>query len=115
MMPGADGFELCAILKTDIRTSHIPIILLTARADQPSKLEGLRRQADDYLVKPFQSEELLARIANLLELRRRLQERYRSAEFLAAPQNLPPEPEDAFLLQLRQKSSISGSTSASMA
>jgi signal transduction histidine kinase/DNA-binding response OmpR family regulator/streptogramin lyase len=78
MMPRKDGFQLTEKLKTDIRTSHIPIILLTAKADVASKLTGLRRGADVYLRKPFHQEELLVRIEKLLELRKRLRKYYRS-------------------------------------
>ncbi|MBL7807383.1 MAG: response regulator, partial [Saprospiraceae bacterium] len=76
MMPEMDGFELCRRLKTDERTSHIPVVLLTAKADQPSKIEGLRYGADDYLSKPFHPEELFVRLEKLIVLRRRLQERF---------------------------------------
>lgn len=76
MMPEMDGYELCRRLKNDERTSHIPIVLLTAKADQPSKIEGLTQGADAYLAKPFDPDELRVRLAKLLELRRRLQERY---------------------------------------
>jgi DNA-binding response OmpR family regulator/ligand-binding sensor domain-containing protein/nitrogen-specific signal transduction histidine kinase len=79
MMPFKDGFEVCKLLKTDERTSHIPIILLTAKADMDSKLEGLQQKADDYLTKPFNKRELLLRIKNLLELRQILQQYYRSS------------------------------------
>lgn len=79
MMPEMDGFELCRLLKTDERTSHIPVILLTAKADHASKMEGLTRGADVYLPKPFERDELLIRLEKLIELRRRLQARY--AEF----------------------------------
>jgi signal transduction histidine kinase/ligand-binding sensor domain-containing protein/DNA-binding response OmpR family regulator len=78
MMPQMDGFELCRRLKTDERTSHIPLILLTAKADQPSKIEGLEHGADAYLVKPFHPEELFVRIKKLIELRRKLQEHFRT-------------------------------------
>ena len=73
MMPKVDGFELCSILKKEPKTSHIPIIMLTAKGDIDSKLFGLRRGADDYLPKPVNKEELLARADNLLKIRRILQ------------------------------------------
>ena len=76
MMPEKDGFELCDTLKNDERTSHIPIILLTARADVESRISGLKRGADAYLSKPFHREELLAVLAQLVELRSKLRARY---------------------------------------
>lgn len=76
MMPEADGFEVCRFLKNDARTSHIPVILLTARAEIRDKLEGLRRGVDAYLAKPFYEEELLITVEKLLRLRQTLQERY---------------------------------------
>lgn len=79
MMPKKDGFEVTESLKKDERTSHIPIILLTAKADFDSKIKGLDFGADAYLAKPFQKEELLVRLRKLVELRRQLQKRYSSS------------------------------------
>ncbi|MEO6131413.1 MAG: hybrid sensor histidine kinase/response regulator transcription factor, partial [Saprospiraceae bacterium] len=72
MMPVKDGYQVCDTLKNDERTSHIPIILLTAKADAVSRLTGLRRGADAYLSKPFLVEELLLQISVLLDNRRRM-------------------------------------------
>lgn len=76
MMPEKDGYQLCNTLKQDERTSHIPIILLTAKADTESKIEGLRKGADAYLAKPFERRELLIRLQKLFELRQKLQIRF---------------------------------------
>ena len=76
MMPYVDGFELCRMLRADERTSHIPIIMLTAKADIESKLQGLEKGADVYIEKPFHKNELLIRIKKLLELRKKLQQYY---------------------------------------
>ena len=77
MMPKMDGFVMCGKLKTDARTSHIPIIILTAKATMNDKINGLETGADDYIMKPFEATELLARIKNLLEQRKRLHEHFR--------------------------------------
>ncbi len=83
MMPVKDGFELCQTLKNDENTSHIPIVLLTAKADLESRISGLEKGADAYLAKPFDQRELLARIHGLLEKRlRHLQARNRELERL---------------------------------
>lgn len=77
MMPRKNGYEVCHTLKNDEKTSHIPIVLLTAKSDSEDKIEGLQTKADDYVTKPFVPEELLARIANLIASRKLLREKYK--------------------------------------
>lgn len=69
MMPGVDGYEFCRRVKQEPATAGIPFVLLTARAKMAMKIEGLNCGADDYLVKPFDAEELMARVRSLLRLR----------------------------------------------
>ncbi len=78
LMPEMDGFSLCRKIKSDIRTSHIPVILLTARASHSAKIEGLRLGADDYVTKPFHLEELQLRVRNLLEQRKKYKHKVQS-------------------------------------
>ena len=76
MMPGTNGFQLCKNLKNNFITSHIPVVLLTAKAGIENKIEGTKCGADDYIVKPFNEELLLLRIENLLSDRKKLKEKY---------------------------------------
>ncbi|WP_020567862.1 ATP-binding protein [Neolewinella persica] len=82
MMPEKDGYQVCRELKADLRTSHVPIILLTARASRDARVIGLDEGADDYLTKPFDARELLARAANLIRSRQILRERFASSIFV---------------------------------
>ena len=88
IMPHIDGFELCRRVKTDSRTSHIPLILLTARTSHDSMMEGLKTGADDYIPKPFSMEILSARVQNLIRLRREYQE-YVQNRLALRPQEIP--------------------------
>jgi signal transduction histidine kinase/DNA-binding response OmpR family regulator len=76
MMPRMNGTELCHRLKTELATSHIPVILLTARTSTEHKIQGFELGADDYLTKPFDRKLLLARVNNLIALREKLKEVY---------------------------------------
>lgn len=76
MMPLKNGYEVCAALKHDEKTSHIPLILLTARSSSEDRVQGLRQAADDYVTKPFVPQELEARIANLIYSRQQLREKF---------------------------------------
>jgi len=109
MMPLMDGFELCETLKTNKLTSHIPIILLTAKVADESKIAGLKRGADTYLTKPINQAELLLSAENALESRKALKAHY-YANFESTPtkkikkdsfiEGIDFDMEDAFYLQL---------------
>ena len=90
MMPKVNGLDFTNSIKTDERTCHVPVILLTARADSASRIEGLRTGADDYLAKPFSMEELQVRVHNLLDLRKRLAENLKKE--LSSQSKSVPEP-----------------------
>jgi CheY-like chemotaxis protein len=102
MMPEADGFELCRTLKADQRSSHIPIVLLTALGDMPNRLEGLETGADAYLVKPFNEQELELSLRKSLELRRRLQERYAQGTVPLGRPEIAFSRDDAFVAALHE-------------
>ena len=88
MMPEIDGYELCESLKTSVKTSHIPLILLTSSADVQDKILGLGTGADDYMIKPFKARELKARVDNLIESRRILREKFSTGSIIRPGQIL---------------------------
>jgi signal transduction histidine kinase/DNA-binding response OmpR family regulator len=85
MMPEMDGLELCAKLKSTTAISHIPVLMLTAKGSDEFRLKGIQEGADDYFIKPVNTDILKARIHGLLESRRRLKERF-TREVLVKPQ-----------------------------
>ncbi|GHT62395.1 hybrid sensor histidine kinase/response regulator [Bacteroidia bacterium] len=107
MMPGLNGVELLQKLKNNLNTSHIPVVLLTAKTNIESKLEGLEYGADDYITKPFSVPYFCGRIRNILEQRERLQELYRIHLPGAKPGYEPKKPEitrqdDIFMSKVMQ-------------
>ena len=106
MMPEMDGFTLCKKLKADLRTSHIPIVLLTARSDFDSRIEGLSTGADAYLSKPFNKRELFVRINALINSRKTLQARYAKLQdqyiLSSYASNEKFQREDTFIKKVRQ-------------
>ncbi len=100
MMPDLDGIELCRRLKSDERTSHIPVIMLTAKAAAEDKIKGLRTGADDYMVKPFNIAELETRILNLLQLREKLKNRYSKLQLLQQPDHKTESVDDRFMAKI---------------
>ncbi|WP_411768901.1 two-component regulator propeller domain-containing protein [Winogradskyella sp. A3E31] len=100
MMPKLNGLQLCTHLKQDERTSHIPIILLTAKSGEENELVGLETGADDYIVKPFSNKKLKLKVKKLIESRRKLQDKY-SKTFEIDP-DLNNTTEQRFLERLKK-------------
>lgn len=99
MMPRKNGFEVVEAIRKHVGTSHIPIILLTAKASLESRLEGIARGADVYLTKPFSPKELALRIQKLIELRQLLQQRYQNE--VPTDENPTFQQEDTFVIELK--------------
>ena len=97
MMPGRDGFEVCKLLKTDERTDHIPVIMLTARTSVKDRLKGLQNGADAYLTKPFLKAELLTRLDQLILLRKRISQALAKNNFSQILESKDTTPETKFL------------------
>jgi DNA-binding response OmpR family regulator len=100
MMPVMDGYELCNEIKTNEKTNHIPFILLTAKAETKDKLEGLQTGADDYLVKPFNPDELRIRVRNLIKIRKQMRDKFRSEMLIKPTEIIVPSAPNQFLEKL---------------
>ena len=98
MMPNVDGIELCQRIKTNLQTSHIPVILLTARASDESKAMGYEAGADSYISKPFSIDVLLTRVRKLIELQKRRQETFHK-EIVVSPSSITITSLDEQLVQ----------------
>jgi YesN/AraC family two-component response regulator len=102
MMPVMDGIELLGKVKNDFRTSHVPVVMLTAKADIESRLAGLERGADAYLAKPVDERELHLQLKNLVDLRRKLYERYSNPGKIPETTDKFLKKEDEFILRVRK-------------
>lgn len=98
MMPGMDGYALCRALKTDDRTSHIPVILLTARAEDRDRIDGFEMGADAYLIKPFDAKELQIRVRNLIISRNRMRAKF-SGRLVIKPSEITVTSQDSAFME----------------
>ncbi|WP_347052761.1 two-component regulator propeller domain-containing protein [Flavobacterium olei] len=102
MMPEMDGFELCTILKTNLNTNHIPVILLTAKSSTLNRIEGLSTGADAYISKPFSIEELKLTIGNLLSAKEIMRQKYGEGFITDTENESINTPEGLFVKKLTQ-------------
>ncbi|GAE83859.1 DNA-binding response OmpR family regulator [Bacteroides reticulotermitis] len=102
VMPVMDGFELCKTIKSDLNYSHIPVILLTARTNIQSKIEGLELGADAYIEKPFSVEYLHACVSNLIQNREKLRQAFAQSPFVAANTIALTKADEEFIKKLNE-------------
>ncbi len=102
MMPMMDGITMLDKIKNDFRTSHIPVVMLTAKVDIDSRLKGLKIGADAYISKPFNKEELIVQLQSLTELRIKLKERYSKISDLRLTVEEKFHTEDSFIIKIRE-------------
>jgi signal transduction histidine kinase/ligand-binding sensor domain-containing protein/DNA-binding response OmpR family regulator len=99
LMPVTDGYELCKRLKNDERTSHIPVLLLTALHSKEHEIKGLTTGADDYITKPFDLSVLQAKVENMLSIRESLKQKFAGTVVLEPKNVLISSPDERFLLK----------------
>jgi signal transduction histidine kinase/ligand-binding sensor domain-containing protein/DNA-binding response OmpR family regulator len=102
MMPGMNGLELCNAIKQNVATSHIPVILLTAKTDPKTQYAGLEMGADDYISKPFDMDMLLARVQSILDNRQRIRLSLRKQTLLDPSQIAVTSTDEKFLTKLME-------------
>ena len=102
VMPVMDGFELCKTIKSDLNYSHIPIILLTAKSNIQSKIEGMELGADAYIEKPFSVEYLQACASNLIQNREKLRQAFAESPFIAANTMALTKADEEFIKKLNE-------------
>jgi signal transduction histidine kinase/DNA-binding response OmpR family regulator len=100
MMPEMDGYELSRLIKTNEKTNHIPVIILTAKASQEDKIGGLETGADDYLIKPFDEQELKVRVRNLIKIRQQMREKFQSQMLIKPGEVIIPSTQKTFIDKL---------------
>ncbi len=101
MMPGMDGLQLTKAVKKHEQTSHIPVILLTAKAGEEHRVEGLRTGADAYIPKPFSGKELHAQVQNLINQRQALKRKFSRAVMMRPAEVTEPSLDERFLMKVR--------------
>lgn len=99
MMPDMDGVQLCRAVKRNLRTSHIPVILLSAKADDTDRLDGLKVGADDYIAKPFSMDELIAKVRNQIRTRESIIRHYSQEKGDVDPASVAQNPLDEEFLR----------------
>ncbi len=102
MMPEMDGITMAGKIKSDVRTSHIPLILLTAKSTEESKLSGLQSGADDYLTKPFNKQELLLKVRNSVLRQQKLREKLRVELISSVPTEQVMSADEQFLMKVKE-------------
>jgi signal transduction histidine kinase/ligand-binding sensor domain-containing protein/DNA-binding response OmpR family regulator len=102
MMPEIDGIELCKLIKTNFQTSHIPVIMLTARAAEEQQITGIETGADSYITKPFNTRYLVATIHNIIETRHKLKEKFSNDEAFDIKELAITSSDEKFLQKLME-------------